>query len=419
VEVVQEIYAHIQEAAPDENAVLDPSYQAGLLASVAAVMAYCLDAMKTGVPCLEPVPALALEQVQRAAHAEISLALVVRRYIAGHSRLGEIVATQAEQLGLLNDGLAMQHLRKVQETLLERLVAAVVAEYQRERDRISPRSQLRSRDERRAEIVHQLLGGATSATYDPVELDYELEAWHIGLIVAGVGAGRTVRRLAERVGCEVLPIACGGQTVWAWLGAQRRLGLAEVESVILIEKEGTGPLVAFGEQMLGLEGWRLTHREARAALEVARCRPQRVTHYRDVALEAAALQDDALANVLIDRCLSPLDGGDNAGTMRRRLLRVLFAAEHNKSSAAQALGVDRDTVHRHVKEIERRLGCRIHECQAEIDIALRIEELQEKRGDAESPSGIERHREGASRTSPRWSAARPARRPEPERRDVH
>jgi PucR C-terminal helix-turn-helix domain len=60
------------------------------------------------------------------------------------------------------------------------------------------------------------------------------------------------------------------------------------------------------------------------------------------------------------------------------VLRALFAAEHNKSSAAHALGVDRDTVHRQLKEIERRLDCRVHERHAEIDIALRVEELREQ-----------------------------------------
>lgn len=79
------------------------------------------------------------------------------------------------------------------------------------------------------------------------------------------------------------------------------------------------------------------------------------------------------------RCLSPLGDRHGGGQRRRRVLRALFDAEHNKSSAAHALGLDRETIRRDVVEIERRLGCRLHGCQAEIDVALRVEELRQLR----------------------------------------
>ena len=82
------------------------------------------------------------------------------------------------------------------------------------------------------------------------------------------------------------------------------------------------------------EGWRLTHREAQAALLVAQHSPQPLTRYLDVALEAAALQDDALADSLIERYLLPLDDMRIGGQAARRTLRALFDTEYNVSSAA-------------------------------------------------------------------------------------
>jgi hypothetical protein len=52
-----------------------------------------------------------------------------------------------------------------------------------------------------------------------------------------------------------------------------------------------GACFVVGAPAGGLEGWRLTHREAQTALLVARCRPWPLTRYGDVALLAAALGD--------------------------------------------------------------------------------------------------------------------------------
>jgi sugar diacid utilization regulator len=130
----------------------------------------------------------------------------------------------------------------------------------------------------------------------------------------------------------------------------------------------------------------LTHREAEAALLVARHRPpRRLTRYLDVALDATALQDEALADSLIERYLSPLDDMSIGGQAARRTLRALFEAEHNVSSAAHPLKVHRSTVHRWREEIERRLGYRLHEHQAEIEVALRIEDLRAHHSAERSP----------------------------------
>ena len=72
--------------------------------------------------------------------------------------------------------------------------------------------------------------------------------------------------------------------------------------------------------------------------------------------------------------LAPL-GGEKDGAVARKTLRAYFAAGRNAATAAAALGVDRHTVERRLHSIETRLGRLLHTCHAELEVALRLEEL--------------------------------------------
>jgi hypothetical protein len=233
----------------------------------------------------------------------------------------------------------------------------------------------RSQEQRRAEIVDKLLADEPVDAGELAELGYELDGWHLGVIATGAQAGKAVRALAAALGCKLLPVAHRSEMVWAWLGGQRRVAFAEIERV-LSAGEYLDVSLAIGEPGRGPEGWRQTHREAEGALLVARYWPRKLTRYLDVAPDAQALQDESLADSLIETYLSPLDEMRIGGQAARRTLRALFETGHNVTSASFALKVDRSTVHRQRTEIERRLDCRLHEHQAEIEVALRIEDLR-------------------------------------------
>ncbi len=133
--------------------------------------------------------------------------------------------------------------------------------------------------------------------------------------------------------------------------------------------------LAIGEPGRGVKGFRLTHRQAQAAQLVALRRPQWLTRYSDVALLAFALRDEALARSLVDIYLSPLDGPRQGSPVLRQTLRAYFAAERNASSAAVALGVARQTVENRLHRVEKKLGRLLPTCLAELEVALRLEEL--------------------------------------------
>jgi hypothetical protein len=255
--------------------------------------------------------------------------------------------------------------------LLDHFTASIAHEYQAEVERTGQSPELR-----RNEHVQKLLAGAP---VDAGALDYEFDAEHLGVIAIGAHAGKTLRALSAGLGRQLLSVSRSDETVWAWLGGQQRLAVTDLERS-LSAKEPAGVSLAIGQPASGLDGWRLTHRQAQAAMLVALRRPARITQYADVALLAAVLRDGELARSLIEIHLSPFDS-QRDGAASRKTLRAYFAAGCNAATAAAALRVDRHTVERRLHAIETRLGRSLHACHAELEVALRLEEL----GDPGSP----------------------------------
>jgi hypothetical protein len=386
-EIEEAIFARVRDAVPDPVGDRDVEYVAGLRAAVAAAVDYGLMGIERGDGSA-PIPAEAVAQAHRAARGGVSLGAVLRRYIAGHALLWDYVMEEADRVELAGRESGLRELLQAQASLLDRLVTGVVSEHVGELERVG-----RSRELRLSERVRALLAGERADAVGP-ELGYELDGWHLGVIARGPGRGEALRGLARSLDRRLLSVPHGEETAWAWLGGQDGLELTELERAVselgrtrAVEMdragapgEGSGdwPVdvsFAVGEPARGLEGWRLTHRQAQAALAVALRRPRRLTRYADVALLAAALGDDTLARSLLDMYISPLGDSRNGGQALRQTLRAYLAAERNVSSTAIVLAVARSTVENRLRTIEERLGRAPHTCLAELEVALRLDEL--------------------------------------------
>ena len=251
----------------------------------------------------------------------------------------------------------------------------------------------RGSGQRRAASVRGLLEhgslGAGEPDHDSGEdpgrdLDYALDGWHVGVIAVAARAERdgqewlagqpgwAVRELAERVGCRLLCVERDEHSVWAWLGTGARLALADVERLLRRWRDRAardraardraarfcwrGRAVRVWRAREGVSGVAFDHRQAQAALLVARSRPRPCTRYGDVALLASALQDELLAGALIDVYIAPLRDARDGGAVLRQTLRAYLATERSVSSTAAALGVVRKTVANRLRTIEERLG---------------------------------------------------------------
>lgn len=224
----------------------------------------------------------------------------------------------------------------------------------------------------RAQLLAQrLLDGGRC---DTIELGYELDNWHLGAIATGAVAAESLRAVADALGAQLLCLPRGEGTVWGWLGRPRPLSAPELKRVLEPIAHADVSL-AIGEPGKGAEGWRLTHLQAQEALRVALRSRRRFTSYADVALLASVLYDEVLARSLVEIYISPLGERQNGGAVLCQTLRAYFAAERNASSAASALGVTRHTVKNRLRTIEKKLGHKLHTHQAELEVALRVEEL--------------------------------------------
>lgn len=365
-EIEETIFAHVRDAVPDQIGDEDVEYAVGLRAAVSAAVDYGLIGIERGADWEGTVPSAVILQAERAARAGVGLDTVLLRYIAGYTLLTDFVMEEAERSN--GDGGMLRYLRRRQATLLGRLTSAIADEYRRELERSE-----RSPEQRLAERVQRLLIGEPA---DSAELGYELDAWHLGVIAIGANAEQAVRGLAAELGRRPLVVSRGKETVWAWFGDQRKPAVADIGR-LLLAKSRTDVSLTIGEPGRGVNGFRLTHRQAQAALRVALRRPQWLTRYADVALLAFALRDEALARSLVDIYLSPLDTSRRSSPVLRQTLRAYFAAERNASSAAAALGVTRHTVENRMRKVEDRLGRLLSTCLAELEVALRLEDCHD------------------------------------------
>jgi hypothetical protein len=372
--IEEAIFVHVRRAAPNPAGIdEDPEYIAGLRMAVTAIVDYGLTGIERGEEWSGPIPSSAIAQAHRAARDGVSLDTVLRRYALGDRVLGEFVMDEVESL----PPRILQHVFKAQGSLLDRLMVAIAAEHGQETERVQ-----RSAEQQRAHRVRKLLAGEPVST---VDLDYELDGWHLGVIATGAKGEEVVQGLAAKLGRQHLLVSRGEEILWAWLGGSQRLVVADVVR-LLAAKGRSDARLTIGEPGKGLNGFRLTHRQAQAAHAVALRRPQMLTRFADVASLALALRDEALSRSLVDIYLTPLDSSRKGSPVLRNTLRAYFAAERNISSAAARLGVARQTVQSHLDMIEVRLGRLLPTCTAELEMALSLEELDGSDGTDDTAS---------------------------------
>jgi len=224
---------------------------------------------------------------------------------------------------------------------------------------------VRSREQRRVQLVRDLLDGADVHSGD---LGYELGATHRAVIAWGPGAEPELSRLADALDATLLVVAASGQTVWGWLG-----GGAQDRSLRAAVRPWPGGL-AFGRPASGPVGFRESHGQARAAHRIGVATDAAVTHFDDVALESVLLADEDAARAFIAGELAVLDSGRD-GAKLRETLSAYFASGFNASAAAAMLKVNDRTVAYRLNTIEELLGRPVRTRQAELQAAIRLERI--------------------------------------------
>jgi PucR C-terminal helix-turn-helix domain/GGDEF-like domain len=294
------------------------------------------------------------------------------------SGVGRVTTRSLEGIDSSGNRPGLDHLRRTQDALLERLAAAIERDYDEVHQSIACLP-----GQRRTDIVQTLLAGESVECAELAALDYELHArWHVGIIATGTGFADALRRVKPELGCELL-LVTGGDTVWAWIGASYKLDGAEVERLLSVDA-GAWSSLAMGVVRSGLDGWRRTHQEAKAALPQALQTPQKIVRYGDRPLLTVALENEALGMWLRD-FLVPLRSRADGGMRLLETLRAYLDTECNCSSAASLLNVRRQTVTSRLRIVEELLGRQIGSCLGELDTALRLVDIAARDSPASHP----------------------------------
>jgi hypothetical protein len=258
----------------------------------------------------------------------------------------------------------------------------VVAEYEGERVRwLANSNSVRS-----ATLADVLAGkvGETAAT--EAALGYRLRQHHVGLVLwlDGVGSPddlRALERLLAAIGKELgasagLFIPQDRSTAWAWLPFGRgNAGADALSRAVLDEAAAIGAHVALGSPSAGLEGFRSTHQEARAAHQLAlsaRGRLARATFWSDPDVRAATLllRDIDTTRRLVRSTLGALAVDDETTARLRETARTFLAEGSNFAAAAMRLNVHKNTVRYRLEKAAEVRGRSLDVDRLDLELAL-------------------------------------------------
>lgn len=338
----------------------DPESYYGVRSATSAGLDHALAALER--PGEDPpLPPVLLAQARMAARNGVALDVVQHCYIAGHALLVDFFVEDAGAAGL--DIATLQILLRTQARCLDRVLVSVGEEHARELEDCRC-----SAGQRDAERIDRLLAGELPGLS---QFSYDFEAHHLGIVAKGPEAAVAIRSLAAPLDRRLLSIQRQDGAVWAWLGGRSPTDPRELQDA------GSSPdvVLAFGEPAQGLGGWRLTHRQAKAAMAVALRIPKCSVHYAEVALLTSIFHDHLLSTSLRQLYLAPLERERDGGVAARETLCAYFATERNVSSAAAVLGVTRRTVANRLRSVEDHLGRPLSTCAAEMEIALKLHDL--------------------------------------------
>jgi hypothetical protein len=362
-EIEEELIARVHAVAGTDD--LDQEYAEGLRSAVRAALDFGLEGIASRDPMALPIPMAVRAQARLAARNDVDLEIVQSRYVAGYTVLERFLLEEVGNSGV-RAGRNLKRLSEAQTILLERLRSAVSSEYRQEFSRRPA-----STERRHAEVARRLLDGKFADTSD---LAYEFEAFHVAAIARGTGAANALRGLASALDCRLFLVPQDEATVWGWFGNRRKHDLNEARPVIA-RRWPSQIALAIGEAERGMSGWRNSHRQADAAFPIALRKPGTFVRYADDPLLASCMKDGLLRKSLYDLFLAPIADEPDGGAKHLRTLRAYLAADRVGASAAHALDVSRQTVTNHLQAVEARIGRPLTECWVEIEVALRLEEL--------------------------------------------
>ncbi|GAB3246627.1 PucR family transcriptional regulator [Nocardioides dilutus] len=371
----------LREAVPEYYAVDQSDLQQAGWSAMYVLVDEVLDVLAGATPPTTLDRSL-VDEATAAARSDLPWEVLDRTYRLTHQALWEEVFPVLAELRLprADQALLLRQVSDVFFTYFDRQAEAAHRVFDAARQEESERSQRRLR-----ERVAQVLEGV--AVRD-VELGYRLGQDHLALVAWGVDVEASVRGLAARMGAELLLVEAGSGHVWGWLG----LASSEVGDPAGAVRPAAGTHVALGSVSAGREGFVTSHREARlaASLGARGLVPSTVPVIRfdQVALLAAALEDEVTARVCADHLLAPLEAAGSRTAELADTLVVWARTGLSPSAAGRQLAVSERTVRYRVERLEELLGGDLRTRLPELVLAVEISRALDLQRRSRSSAGV-------------------------------
>lgn len=259
---------------------------------------------------------------------------------------------------------------------LDRVVAQLVGDYERERERW-----LRGEAARRTALVGRLLrGDRIPIDHASRQLDHDLRAPQTALVAWTASHGEVERQLAalethltsiaSAIGVSrMLMLPSGTCTMWAWIA-----GAFDAERLTDGSGKPEGPevMVAVGQTTHGEDAFRISHEQALRARHVAShmTSPAPLTLHADVATVALLANDYDEARRFVSRTLGNLACRTAVAAQLRETLRVFLQEGGNTRQASERLFMHRNTVLYRLRRAEELIGVPLDKTRLAVEVAL-------------------------------------------------
>jgi DNA-binding PucR family transcriptional regulator len=345
-----------------------------------------IPAIRHGIPIdqVEP-PTAALEHARRLAQRGVDADSLIRTYRLGHQAVLGIVLDEI-RVAHLDIQLALdvfEQITSMSFRYVDRISHLVLTAYQNERDRW-----LANQNRMRALRVREVLQ-AGDVDIDEVAnaIRYPLRRTHLSLIAwCGesededelAGMEHCISELSKSLGAQERPlfIAADRVTGWAWIPLPADAVPHAVTGLRqFVNTRADAPLIAAGNPLPGVDGFRRSHQQAlttRAVVIASKSHPPAATVYSDPGLVVAAqfCGDLEHTQAWVGDVLGPLASATDSDERMRETLREFLHTGSSFKATADELHLHVNSVKYRVQRALERRGRPTADDRLDVEVAL-------------------------------------------------
>jgi len=371
------VAADIERVIVDAIPVLEGDAAAALRAGIGDNVDAALHVLTDGSS--PTAPTSAIRDAQRFAQRGVPAAVLIRAYRVGHAHFLDLCIDQLVRQST-GDHAEVQATRAIvaaASDYIDRVVEEVVTAYEASRD-----DWVRDRSAVLAMRIRAVLrGDAVDVAATERTLGYRFDREHQALVLwvedheadAHVRIRQVVGALTETLGNERSPLVVpfDESTMWAWLPAASSV-VAGGELAVAVKSEPS-VIVAVGEPLPGVDGFRRSHRQATSAQSVALAAgPARapITPFADVAAIAMLCADVESARDWVHETLGDLAVDSTRNEGLRETALVFLQTGGSYTATAEQLFLHRNTAQYRVRKAEEARGRPLRDARLDVELAL-------------------------------------------------